>query len=191
MRRAAWVPLALAFAVASRLAAQQVVVDFDPAQTEIHWTVDSTLHTVHGTFKLKRGTIRIEAATGKASGELVIDVTSGESGSGSRDRRMQKEILESERFPEAVFTPDRVGEHFAPDAATQQVDVHGSFLFHGASHEMTLPVQVLQQDGRMTASTHFVVPYVEWGLKDPSRFVLKVAGSVDVEVAGVGRVHEP
>ena len=190
MRGAAWLPLALALA-AARLGAQQVVVDFDPAQTEIHWTVDSTLHTVHGTFKLKRGEIRIDAATGKAGGEIVIDVASGESGNGSRDRRMHHEILESGRFPEAVFTPDRVGEHFVPTAASQRVDVHGSFLFHGSPHELTLAVQVLQQDGRMTASTHFSVPYVEWGLKDPSKFVLKVAPRVDVEVAGVGRIHAP
>ncbi len=185
------VSLALALAAASGLAAQQVAVDFDPAQTEIHWTVDSTLHTVHGTFKLKRGAIRIDSATGKAGGEIVIDVASGESGNGSRDRRMQREILETGRFPEAVFTPDRVGARFLPDAATQRVDVHGSFLFHGAPHEMTLPVQVIQQGGKLTASTHFAVPYVEWGLKDPSKFVLKVAPRVDVEVAGVGRVHAP
>ncbi len=191
MRSSPWVFLALVLAAASRLAAQQMVVEFDPAQTEIHWTVDSTLHTVHGTFKLKRGTIRIDAATGKAGGEIVIDVTSGESGNGARDRRMRGEILESVRFPDATFTPDRVGQRFAPDAASQQVDVHGSFLFHGSPHEMTLPVQVLQQGGKLTASTHFKVPYIAWGLKDPSKFVFKVAPEVNVEVAGVGRLHGP
>lgn len=189
MRRAAWALVALA--VEGRSYAQQVVVEFDPAQTEIHWTVDSTLHTVHGTFKLKRGAIRIDSATGKAGGEIVIDVAGGESGNGARDRRMQREILETGRFPEAVFTPDRVGDRFLRDAPLQRVDVHGSFLFYGAPHEMTLPVQVIQQDGKVTATTHFTVPYIAWGLKDPSRFVLKVAPEVNVEVAGVGRLHGP
>ncbi len=113
--------------------------------------------------------------TGKAAGEIVIDVASGESGSGSRDKRMQKEILESQKYPEAVFTPDRVqgqvGEH-------SEVELHGMFKIHGGEHELTLHVKV---EGHQ-ASTHFSIPYVEWGMKNPSNFLLKVGKTVEVEV---------
>jgi len=48
----------LAFAVfffwGSTARAQESAVDLDPAQTTIEFTLDTTLHAVHGTFKLKR-----------------------------------------------------------------------------------------------------------------------------------------
>jgi hypothetical protein len=30
--------------------ASEIVLAIDPAQSKVHWTADSTLHTVHGTF---------------------------------------------------------------------------------------------------------------------------------------------
>ncbi len=47
-------------------------------------------------------------ATGKAVGEIVIDPQSGESGSQARDQRIHRNILESDRYPEISFVPDRV-----------------------------------------------------------------------------------
>ena len=65
------------------------VTAFDPARTEIHFLLGDVLHKVNGSFQLKRGTIQFDASTGKAGGELVVDVISGDSGNASRDRRMR------------------------------------------------------------------------------------------------------
>ena len=86
--------------------ANEVVLTLDTAQSKVHWTLGTTLHTVHGTFALKRGTVRFDPESGKASGEIVADATSGESGNTSRDKRMHKEILESVRYAEVIFHPD-------------------------------------------------------------------------------------
>jgi polyisoprenoid-binding protein YceI len=158
--------------------AADTVVELNPARTEIAFTLSDPLHTVHGTFKLKRGSIRFDPETGKASGEIVIDVPSGASGSGMRDRRMHKDILESQKYPEAVFTPDRVNGRLGQP----EVDVHGKINIHGADHEMALHFKV-SADG--TASTHFTIPYVQWGMKNPSNFLLKVGDTVEVEVKTV------
>lgn len=154
--------------------------DLDPAKTEIQFTLHDVLHTVHGTFKLKRGSIHFDPDSGKASGEMVVDVTSGASGNDSRDRRMHKEILESQRYPEATFTPDHVDGKLAQQGSSQ-LDVHGLFKIHGVEHELTLHFQVQRAGGQFTASTHFVIPYVEWGMKNPSNFLLKVEKTVDVD----------
>src|SRR4029077_12866791 len=139
----------------------------DPSKTEIRFTLHDVLHTVHGTFKLKRGTIQLDSETGNASGEIVIDMASGMSGNGSRDHRMHKEILESQRYPEAVFTPDRVEGHIAPQG-TSEVDAHGIFRIHGADHELTMHLQVQANGSQYIATTHFTIPYVQWGMKNPS-----------------------
>lgn len=159
----------------------QAVFQLDPSKTEIRFTLHDVLHTVHGTFKLKRGTMQLDSETGKASGEMVIDVTSGMSGNESRDHRRHKEILESQRYPEAVFTPDHVEGHIAPEGDSQ-IDVHGMFRIHGADRELTLHFQVQASGGQYTVSTHFVIPYVKWGIKNPSNFLLKVDDKVELDV---------
>ena len=170
------------------LAAAETVVELDPARTAVAFTLHDVLHTVHGTFQLKRGIIRLDSGSGASSGEIVIDVASGASGNGTRDRRMHKEILESARYPEAIFIPDRVSGQLT-EQGESQVDVHGMFQIHGASHEMTLRMQVRANGGELTATTAFVIPYVQWGIKNPSNFLLRVSDKVEVSVQAVGRVQ--
>src|SRR5450432_567637 len=82
---------------------QQSAYEFDSAHTKVFFKLETGLHTVHGDFKLKRGIVRYDAATGKASGEIVIDATSGDSKSESRDHRMHKGVLESAKFTDILF----------------------------------------------------------------------------------------
>jgi polyisoprenoid-binding protein YceI len=163
------------------LAAQEMVAALNPGQTQINFTVGSVLHTVHGTFKLKRGELRFDPATGAASGQIVVDVASGESGNGSRDRRMHKEILESQKYPEAVFTAGRVQGRLAPSGESR-LELLGTFRIHGEDHEMTASAVVIRNGDDLTATVRFVVPYLKWGMKNPSTFILRVEDHVDVDV---------
>lgn len=172
---------AIALAPLGCWAASLTSLDLDPAKTGIHFTLHDPLHTVHGTFQLKRGSIRFDPDSGKASGEIVVDAASGESGSGARDHRMHKDILQSMRFPVASFVPDRVDGKL-PVQGDAQMDVHGMLNLHGAGHELTLHFQVQPAGSEYTASTHFMIPYVEWGLKDPSNFLLKVEKAVEIDI---------
>ncbi len=168
------------------LLAEELAFELDPARTEVHFTLGDPLHTIHGTFKLKRGTIRFDPATGKAGGEAIVDVASGDSGGHARDHRMHKDILQSDRYPEASFVPDKVEGQFSPEGESK-LDIHGLFTIHGAAHELTLHGQVRVKDGEVTASTHFSIPYVKWGMKNPSTFVLRVADHVEIDLVAVGR----
>jgi polyisoprenoid-binding protein YceI len=179
----------LVFLVASLpLAAAENSIELDPARTLITFKLGDVLHTVHGTFKLKRGAVKFDSATGSASGEIVVDVLSGNSGNGGRDKRMHKEILESARYPDAVFTPDHVSGELAPRGESQ-LDLHGNFQIHGAGHELTLHFRAEVKNGEVAGSTGFVIPYVQWGMKNPSNFLLRVSDKVEMSIQAAGRLH--
>jgi polyisoprenoid-binding protein YceI len=152
-----------------------------PENTKVTWTLGDVLHTVHGTFKLRRGDIVFDSETGKAGGEVVVDATSGESGSSSRDGRMHKNVLESAKYPDVSFTPDRL-EGKVELTGVSDVKLHGTFRIHGGAHEITVPVKVSVNDGTLDAAIKFTVPFVAWGMKDPSTLILRVNKSVEIEV---------
>ena len=158
----------------------------DPAETKVEFTLPSLLHTVHGTFALERGSIEFDPLTGKASGELVVDATSGDSGSGARDRRMHKDILQSDKFPQIVFRPDHVEGRVLPLGASQ-VQMHGIFSIHGADHEIVMPLEIQASAGQYNAVAHFSVPYVKWGMKNPSTLMLRVNDTVEIRIETVAR----
>jgi polyisoprenoid-binding protein YceI len=165
--------------------AQETVVNLDPAQTKIEFTVDSTLHTVHGTFMLKSGTIHFDSATGKAGGSIVVDATSGDSDSAGRNKKMHQEVLESHKFPEVTFTPNRVQGTVAR-TGNSNLQVFGVFRLHGQDHDMALNISVTPgSGGRMQLTTDFSVPFIDWGLKDPSSFILHVNKIVSVHVTAI------
>ncbi len=166
-------------------AAQQADLQLDPARTSVKFTLGDVLHTVHGTFQLKRGALQFDPASGKISGEIVVDAKSGESGSGMRDRKMHREILESERYPEITFRPDRV-EGAVVDQGKSSVKVHGLFSIHGVDREITVPATVEMSSDHWTAAVHFTVPYAKWGMKNPSTLFLRVNDSVEIELATAG-----
>ncbi len=162
----------------------------DPAQTEIHWKLSSGLHSTHGTFKLKSGEFFFNPATGLAEGEILVDATTGESGNAARDKRMQDEVLESNRYPAVFFHPTQIKGAFKVGEGTQDLVAEGTFNIHGADHPLELPLKVQIAAGAVTATTRFSVPYVAWGMKNPSKFLLHVGKQVEVEVTAKGTIKQ-
>jgi polyisoprenoid-binding protein YceI len=160
-------------------------LELNSETTKIQWVLGDALHTVHGTFNLKRGAIDFDTDTGKASGQVVVDVASGASGSEARDRRMHASVLESAKYPEAIFTPSRI-EGSLPASGTSNIKVHGTFMIHGAEHEVTMDVQATASTSQIRATCEFDIPYVAWGMKNPSNFLLRVGKTVRVSIEASG-----
>jgi polyisoprenoid-binding protein YceI len=179
--------LSLLAALVISAAAQNTAFQLDPAQTSVKFTLGDVLHTVRGTFRLKHGALRFEPASGKVSGEIVVDAKSGESGSGMRDRKMHQEILESERYPDIAFRPDKI-EGTVANQGKSSVMVHGLFSIHGVDHEITVPAEVELATDHWTGTVHFTVPYAKWGMKNPSTLFLHVNDSVEIDLSAVGTV---
>jgi polyisoprenoid-binding protein YceI len=173
---------------AAALRAQEFTLQLDPTQTKIEYSLGSTLHTVHGTFALKSGDVRFDPTNGKMNGTIIVDATSGESGDRSRDVRMHREILESAKFSEIVFTPTQLAGAVAPEGGSK-VEVSGQLRLHGQEHAMTFPIEVKAQGRNLQISSHIEIPYLQWGLKNPSNFLLRVSDRVAIDIRATGRLQ--
>ena len=173
-------------AIATAIFAQPIGIDLDPSKTKIGFTLSDVLHTVHGTFKLKSGHIDVNPESKAISGQVVVDAASGESGSGARDSRMNKNILETDRYPEITFSPTAIQGDIL--ATSSSVTVIGWFAIHGQRHQLSIPMQVRMSGGEAVATGKFVVPYVAWGMKNPSTFLIHVNQQVDIDLTVAGSI---
>jgi polyisoprenoid-binding protein YceI len=175
----------LTFVALGFSAAAQTALDLDPAKTSIQFTLDAALHTVHGTFQAKPGELRVDPKSGIVSGEIIVDARSGRTGNGMRDRKMHKDVLESEQYPEISFHPDRFTGALALQGKSA-VKIHGVFNIHGVNREIEVPAEVQMVGANWTATAHFSIPYAKWGLKNPSTLFLRVSDSVEIDFTAMG-----
>lgn len=168
--------------------AETRVLVLDPAASKVGFTLPATGHDVEGMLAVKSGRISFDPQTGEASGEITIDLQNAQTGNKSRDKTMHEEVLETPAHPMAVFRAEKLRGAVAPSGASQ-VTLDGTLNFHGADHKMSLPAKVDVQNGRLKAETRFPIPFVEWGLKDPSIAFLRVQKTVQVHVSAEGRLE--
>jgi polyisoprenoid-binding protein YceI len=166
-------------------AAADGVLRVDPARSAVRFTLAATLHTVHGVGRVARGELRFDPAGGAAAGEVVVDARSFATGIAARDRDMHEKVLESARFPEIRFEAERL-EVTSRAHEVAEVILHGAFAIHGSRHALAVPGRVVRDGGTLRVEASFAVPYVAWGLRDVSNFVLRVADTLDVQVELVG-----
>ena len=145
---------------------------------------------VHRTYTLKSGEFLFNPISGMAVGVILVDATSGESGQPARDKRMQDEVLESNRYPAIFYHPTEIKGPFKAGEGTQDLTGEGTFNIHGADHPLELPLKVQISADTVTVTTRFTVPYVEWGMKNPSKFLLRVGKQVEIEVTAKGTIKE-
>jgi polyisoprenoid-binding protein YceI len=167
-------------------AQQRLVVD--PERSDVHFTLGDVLHTVHGTFRVQQSEIEFNPADGRASGTVVVDALSGQSGNSARDGKMEKDVLKTESYKNVSFAPTRfTGEFHGSGDSTLQV--HGVFTLLGVAHEIDVPMQVQVNGKQVHAVGTFAVPYVKWGLKDPSTMMLRVNKEVQIELSLMGTLE--
>jgi len=179
--------MALPFFLGAGAFAQQQTFTANPATSSIGFALTGTGHEVHGTFHVSSGTIQFDRSAPKMSGNIVVSAGSGESGDNGRDKNMHQKVLETDRFSDVSFQPQSYTGTLAA-TGDSTIQVSGIFTLHGTAHDLTVPMQVHIDGQNLTAKGSFVVPYVKWGLKDPSIFILKVAKEVHIDLNLVGTV---
>lgn len=163
------------------------VLRLEPASTTIQFTLGSTMHEVEGVFKLTGGEITFDRTTGEASGRIIVSALTGDTANEKRDKKMHEKVLESAAFPEIVFTAHRIDGDLQPQGESE-VTLSGTMELRGTVHEFAIPASVRMEGDRLSGTAQFIIPFIEWGLEDPSVFIFRVKKEVQVTLDLAGTV---
>ena len=181
--------LAIAVILGPAALAQHQTFAVNPDASEVKMTLKTTHELVNGTFHVQSGSIEFDRGNPRMSGSVVVLAASGKTGNDSRDKKMKNDILQVERYTTVSFEP----KSYAGDIASSgdsTIQVTGMFILLGTPHEITVPILVHLDGASATAKTHFVVPYVQWGLKNPSFLIWKADNDVAIDLILSGRLSK-
>lgn len=180
---------ALSVLLASAAMAQQQTFTIKPDASEVKITLNTNHETVHGIFHLQSGAIEFDRGAHKMSGSVIVFAGSGKTGNGTRDKRMNKEILQVERYTTVSFAPKSYSGTLAP-LGDSTIQVTGVFTLLGTPHTITIPIHVHVEGTTATAKTLYQVPYIEWGLKNPSLLFWKADKVVAMDLILTGLISK-
>jgi polyisoprenoid-binding protein YceI len=179
--------MAAGFAILTSNAWGQQHYKVDPAASEVHFTLGASDGPVNGTFHVTSGEFTLDPATGAMTGTVSVDAASGDSGKKGRDKKMTNDEMKAQTYSAVTFAPAKFsGQVKDSGDSTGQVD--GSFTLIGQAHPITVPITVHMEGDHFTASGSFTVPFVSWGIKDPSFMFMKVEKEVKVQLKLTGTV---
>jgi polyisoprenoid-binding protein YceI len=178
---------AVTLAIASP-AAGGWLIEIDPPSSSISFTLSATLHTVHGTAAVESGSIIFDPATGSAIGEIAVSASSASTDNRKRDKKMHLKVLRSGDFPKIVLHARSIEGRVAATGSSEIV-LHSVMEILGRRHDLDVTLNIEIAGDRFTARGAITIPYVDWGLTDPSTFVLRVAKQVEVKVLVAGTIR--
>jgi hypothetical protein len=179
----------VAIILAPAALAQHQTFVADPDASEVKIKLNTTHEVVNGAFHLQSGSIEFDRGTSKMSGSVVVLASSGKTGNDGRDKRMYKEILEVKQYATVSFEPKAFTGTLGT-SGDSTIQATGIFTLLGKAHEITVPLVVHLDGSAATAKAHFVVPYVQWGLKNPSFLIWKVDNDVAIDLSLTGRLSK-
>lgn len=182
-----FIVLALFVILAPTAFAQHQIFVVNPDTSEVKMTLNTNHEAVHGIFQIQSGSIESDRSTATLSGSVVVVANSGKTGNDSRDKKMNKDILHADQYTTVSFTPKTYKGTIAP-TGNSTIQVSGVFTLLGNPHDLTIPIQIHMDGSKATARAQFVVPYVQWGLKNPSFLIWKAENDVVIDLKLVGEV---
>jgi len=178
---------ALAVTFAPVALAQHETFAVKPEACEVKMRLNTTHEVVNGTFHVQSGSSECDRKAGRRAGIVVVAAGSGKTGNDSRDKKMNKEILRVDQYTTVSFAP-KTYTGTIPTSGDSTIQVSGAFTLLGTPHEMTIPMQIHMDGTKATAKAQFVVPYVQWGLKNPSFLIWKAENDVAIDLRLAGDI---
>jgi polyisoprenoid-binding protein YceI len=181
--------LALAGILTPAVVAQQQIFAVNADASAVKITLETTHEVVNGNFHIQSGSVEFDRSAPRMSGSVVVLAGSGKTGNGSRDKKMNKEILQVEQHATVSFEPKSYAGVIAP-SGDSTIQVTGTFTLLGRPHEIVIPMLVHLDGKTATATARFSVPYIQWGLKDPSFLFWKADKEVAIDLFLTGQLSK-
>ena len=102
------------------------------------------MRDVRGTFQFKGGALAIDPDSTLAQGQLLVDATTGRTGNAARDKQMQDEVLESNRYPSIFFHAEHLRGQVPQKDGSSDVIAEGMLNIHGSDHPMQMKVHLVR-----------------------------------------------
>jgi polyisoprenoid-binding protein YceI len=182
-----FVVLALAVVLAPAVFAQHQTFAVNPDVSEVKMKLNTTHEVVNGIFRVQSGSIDFDRTASHISGIVIVAAGSGKTGNDSRDKKMNKDILKVDQFATVSFAPKTYNGIIAA-SGDSTIQVSGLFTLLATTHDLTIPMQIHVDGTKATAKAQFVVPYVQWGLKNPSFLIWKAENDVAIDLNLVGQI---
>lgn len=172
-------------ATASPLHARQIVFRLDSARTSIGFDADATLGTFHGAARRFSGRVTLAdaAAPATASGSIVVQVASFETGNGMRDGHLRHD-MDADDYPTITFELRAVdlegvesavagaGVNDPPDAPLEHGAIlRGDLTIHGETRAVGVPARFRVTSDSIRVVGRLPIRFTDFAMKPPSRLL--------------------
>jgi polyisoprenoid-binding protein YceI len=162
----------------------------DPGRSTVGFTLRATLHDVNGTGGRVTGEFSRAAEPGEGGyalrGEVRIGAGSLVTGNTRRDAKMHKDTLAVREYASITFRPHRVltgdtpGGEIRPGRAFEMI-LEGDLTIRETTRAVSIPVTVnMMEDGRLSVDGRVRLDFTDYGVPDPSFFLLRVKKELTV-----------
>tara|TARA_B100000214_G_C23819644_1_gene559018 strand:- start:25 stop:564 length:540 start_codon:yes stop_codon:yes gene_type:complete len=161
----------------------QSFVDFDLSKSFISYDGKHPAHNWTGVSKDIQGTFEINKQDlTQSKVDLFVPVFSFDSKNANRDSNML-DVVEEYYYPFVRFTSSKINK------TENGFKVTGNLSFHGIIKEITIPVNLEEDNQTVIVTSDFSIMLSDFKIKRPALLTIKIRNQVDLKVYLVGSIN--
>ena len=149
---------------------------------QVNFSSDAPQEVISATSNSMRGLIDTEKKTFVY--KVLIRTFTGFN-SALQKEHFNEKFLESEKFPEAIFTGKIIEDIDFNVSGTYTIRAKGKLIVHGVEQERIIKTEITIKNGEIIFNTNFSVVLAEFNIKVPKVVHEKIASEIKVQVKGV------
>ena len=160
----------------------QSLVQFDLSKSFISYDGKHPAHNWTGVSKDGQGTFEMNKQDlTQSKVDLYVPVFSFDSKNANRDSNML-DVVEEYYYPFVRFTSSKIIK------TESGFDVTGNLSFHGITKELTVPVNLDEDNETVIVSSNFSIMLSDFKIKRPALLTVKIRNQIDLKVFLVGSI---
>ena len=161
----------------------QSLVQFDLSKSFISYDGKHPAHNWTGVSKDIQGTFEINKQDlTQSKVDLFVPVFSFDSKNANRDSNML-DVVEEYYYPFVRFTSSKINK------TENGFKVTGNLSFHGIIKEITIPVNLEEDNQTVIVTSDFSIMLSDFKIKRPALLTIKIRNQVDLKVYLVGSIN--